>query len=62
MTNGLLHIKVSLDMNKTQAFIKELIDKDIITKDTALTPSMFEWVVETSDPDRIKLFPIKLKT
>ena len=61
MTNDLLHIKISLDMDKTQAFIKEQIEDNNIATDTILSTDMFEWTVETHCPDGIKLFPVKLK-
>lgn len=60
MDNNLLHINVSLDIDKTRAFIEEKIKDSSLTAETVLSVGMFDWDAKVGN-DEISVLPTGLK-
>lgn len=60
MDNTLFYINVSLDIDKTKAFIEEKIKDGSLTADTVLSADMFDWDAKIGN-DEISVFPARLK-
>lgn len=60
MDNNLFHINVSLDINKTRAFIEKKIKDGALTADTVLSVDMFDWDTKVEN-GKIAVFPARLK-
>lgn len=60
MDDNLFHINVSLDIDKTRAFIEEKIKDGSLTTDTVLSVDIFDWETKVGDGE-ISVFPARLK-
>lgn len=60
MDNTLFYINVSLDIDKTKAFIEEKIKDGSLTADTVLSADMFDWETRIENGE-IPVFPVQLK-
>lgn len=60
MDNTLFHINVSLDIDKTKAFVDEKIKDGSLTADTVLSVDMFDWDTKVGDGE-IFVLPARLK-
>lgn len=60
MDDNLFHINVSLDIDKTRAFIEEKIKDSSLTAETVLSVGMFDWDAKVEN-GKIAVFPARLK-
>lgn len=60
MDNTLFYINVSLDVDKTRAFVDEKTRDGFLTADTILSVDMFDWDAKVGN-DEISVFPTQLK-
>lgn len=60
MDNNLFHINVFLDIDKTNAFVREKIKDGSLTTDTVLSADMFDWETRIENGE-IPVFPVQLK-
>ena len=60
MDNNLFHINVSLDINRTKAFVDEKIKDGSLTTDTVLSVDIFDWETKVGDGE-IFVSPVQLK-
>lgn len=60
MDNNLFHINVSLDINRTKAFVDEKIKDGSLTTDTVLSVDIFDWETKVGDGE-ISVSPVQLK-
>lgn len=60
MDNNLFHINVSLDIDKTRAFIEGKTRDGSLATDTVLSVDMFDWETKIEN-GKIAVFPARLK-